>query len=489
MNIPNNSVEYADISANTAEGGYLNNTGSWEFKERLLSSFIRAEYAYKYKYLVSAILRRDGSSKFGKNKQYGMFPTVSAAWVVSDEQFYNLKWMELCKLRVSYGVSGNDQIPNFAYRALLNGEGVYVFDDVITQGVAIGRPANPDLKWETTRQFNVGVDMTILKNIDLTANYFIKNTYDLLFQPEVTAILGSYGPGGYPPIINAGDVSNNGLEIELGYSTDARKDFVAGFNYTFTLLKNKVTGVPEGVEYIPGASFGVGGDVATRFQEGYEIGYFFGYEMDGIFQTQEEIDNSSVYQEGAKPGDIRFIDQNGDGVINFNDDSDKTSLGSPIPKFTMGLAMNLKYKSFDLSANFYAAIGQEIIRNFERQQPYANQMDYVIDRWTGPGSTNEHPRVTTEPTRNTIFSSYFVEDGSFVRMKNIQLGYKLPQRVLKKIKADNLRVYVSANNLFTLTKYQGFDPDIGSTGVLSSGVDFGLYPQAKTFMVGLQLAF
>ncbi|MFN5877717.1 MAG: SusC/RagA family protein, partial [Flavobacteriales bacterium] len=231
-NIPNNSVEYADISANTAEGGYLNNTGSWEFKERLLSSFIRAEYAYKYKYLVSAILRRDGSSKFGKNKQYGMFPTVSAAWVVSDEQFYNLKWMELCKLRVSYGVSGNDQIPNFAYRALLNGEGVYVFDDVITQGVAIGRPANPDLKWETTRQFNVGVDMTILKNIDLTANYFIKNTYDLLFQPEVTAILGSYGPGGYPPIINAGDVSNNGLEIELGYSTDARKDFVAGFNYT-----------------------------------------------------------------------------------------------------------------------------------------------------------------------------------------------------------------------------------------------------------------
>ncbi|MFN5878970.1 MAG: SusC/RagA family protein, partial [Flavobacteriales bacterium] len=251
----------------------------------------------------------------------------------------------------------------------------------------------------------------------------------------------------------------------------------------------KVTGVPEGVEYIPGASFGVGGDVATRFQEGYEIGYFFGYEMDGIFQTQEEIDNSSVYQEGAKPGDIRFIDQNGDGVINFNDDSDKTSLGSPIPKFTMGLAMNLKYKSFDLSANFYAAIGQEIIRNFERQQPYANQMDYVIDRWTGPGSTNEHPRVTTEPTRNTIFSSYFVEDGSFVRMKNIQLGYKLPQRVLKKIKADNLRVYVSANNLFTLTKYQGFDPDIGSTGVLSSGVDFGLYPQAKTFMVGLQLAF
>lgn len=488
-NIPNNSVEYADISANMAEGGYLNNTGSWEFKERLLSSFIRAEYAFKYKYIFSAILRRDGSSKFGKNKKYGIFPTASAAWVISDEKFYKFKWMELCKLRLSYGISGNDQIPNFAYRALLNGEGVYVFDDVIIQGVAIGRPANPDLKWETTRQFNVGMDFTVLKNIDITANYFIKNTYDLLFQPEVTAILGSYGPGGYPPIINAGDVSNKGLELELGFKTDSKKDLVFGFNYTYTLLKNKVTGVPDGVDYIPGASFGVGGDVATRFQKGYEIGYFFGYEMDGIFQTQEEIDNSSVYQEGAKPGDIRFVDQNGDGVINFNNDTDKTNLGSPIPKFTMGLAMNLKYKSFDLSANFYAAVGQEIIRNFERQQPYANQLDYILDRWTGPGSTNDHPRVTTEPTRNTIFSSYFVEDGSFLRLKNIQLGYKLPQRALKKIKTDNLRIYLSANNLFTMTRYQGFDPDLGSAGVLSAGVDYGLYPQAKSYMVGLQISF
>lgn len=489
FNIPNNSIEYADISANTADGGYLNNTGSWEFTERLLSAFLRAEYSYKYKYLFSAILRRDGSSKFGQNSRYGFFPTVSGAWLLSDEDFFKPKWIDLCKIRMSYGVSGNDQIPNFAYRALLNGEGVYVFDDVITQGVAIGRPANPDLKWETTRQFNVGVDLTFLKNIDFTANYFIKNTFDLLFQPEVTAILGSYGPGGYPPIINAGDVSNKGFEFDLGYTTDTKKDFVTGFNFTYTMVNNVVMSVPEGVDYIPGASFGVGGDIATRFEQGYEIGYFFGYEMDGIFQTQEEIDNATVYQEGAKPGDIRFVDQDGDGVINFNDDSDKTNLGSPIPDFTMGLALNMKYKAFDLSANFYAVIGQEIIRNFERQQPYANQLGYIIDRWTGPGSTNEHPRVTTEPTRNTVFSSYFVEDGSFLRMKNIQLGYKLPKKILKKMKTENLRVYVSANNLFTLTKYQGFDPDLGSAGVLAAGVDYGLYPQAKSYMVGLQIAF
>jgi TonB-linked SusC/RagA family outer membrane protein len=487
-NIPNNSVDFADISANTAEGGYLNNTGSWEFTERLLSAFLRAEYSFRYKYLLSVIVRRDGSSKFGSNSRYGWFPTVSAAWLISDEKFFPWDWMDLCKLRVSYGVSGNDQIPNFAYRALLNGEGVYVFDDVITQGVAIGRPANPDLKWETTRQFNVGLDLTVFKNLDFTANYFIKNTFDLLFQPEVTAVLGSYGPGGYPPIINAGDVSNKGVELELGYSTRKDRNFVASVNVNYSKINNKVTGVPEGVDYIPGASFGVGGDVATRFQEGYEIGYFFGYQMDGIYQTQEEIDNATAVQEGAKPGDIRFVDQNGDGVINFNDDSDKTNLGSPIPDFTMGLAINLKYKSFDLSTNIYAAIGQEIIRNFERQQPYANQMGYVIDRWTGPGSTNEHPRLTTEPTRNNIFSSYFVEDGSFIRMKNVQLGYTLSPRWSKKIKLDKLRIYVAVNNLVTLTKYQGYDPDIGSSGVLSAGVDYGFYPQARTYMAGLQIS-
>jgi hypothetical protein len=211
--------------------------------------------------------------------------------------------------------------------------------------------------------------------------------------------------------------------------------------------------------------------------------------MDGIFQTQEEIDNAAVVQEGAKPGDIRFVDQDGDGVINFNDDSDKTYLGSPIPDFTMGFSLNMRYKGFDFSANLYAAIGQEIIRNFERQQPYANQMDYVIDRWTGPGSTNEHPRLTTEATRNNVFSSYFVEDGSFLRLRNVQLGYSFPKNWMKKVKVENLRIYASVNNLFTLTRYMGFDPDLSSPGVLSAGVDFGFYPQARTIMGGLQITF
>jgi TonB-linked SusC/RagA family outer membrane protein len=488
-NIPNNSVDYADISANTAQGGFLNNVNSWEFKERLLSAFLRAEYNYASKYLISLIVRRDGSSKFGENNRYGFFPTVSGAWLISDEKFYGIKFIDYMKLRLSYGVSGNDQIPNFAYRALLNGEGVYVFDDIITQGVAIGRPGNPDLKWETTRQFNAGIDMTLWNRLDITTNYFIKNTFDLLFQPEVTALLGSYGPGGYPPIINAGDVSNKGVELELGYTTDRKKDLRANINFNFTTITNKVKSVPAGVDYIPGAAFGVGGDIATRFEEGYEIGYFFGYETAGVFQTQEEIDNATVIQEGAQPGDLIYVDQNGDGEISFGDDSDKTYLGSPIPDFTMGLSFTLNYKIFDFGATIYSSIGQEIIRNYERLQPYANQLAYVIDRWTGPGSTNEHPRLTTGPTRNNLFSSYYVEDGSFVRLRNLQLGVTLPAAWTKKIKVQSLRIYAVANNLVTLTKYMGFDPDISSSNVLSAGVDYGFYPQAKTIMGGVQIKF
>jgi hypothetical protein len=372
---------------------------------------------------------------------------------------------------------------------LLNGEGVYVFDDVLTQGVAIGRPSNPDLKWETTSQLNIGMDLTFWKKLDLTTNYFIKNTKDLLFQPEVTAILGSYGPGGFPPIINAGDVSNKGVELELGYHTDPKKKLVSDINFNISRILNKVTSVPEGVDYIPGAAFSVGGDVATRFQEGYAIGYFFGYQTAGVFQTQEEIDATSVTQEGAQPGDLIFVDQDGDGKISFSDDSDKTFLGSPIPDFTWGLNLNVKFSGFDFSANIFSAIGNEIIRNYERQQPFANQLGYVIDRWVGPGTSDETPRLTTGETRNNVFSSFYVEDGSFIRLKNVQIGYTLPKKVMKKAKMESVRIYVAANNLITLTRYMGYDPDLGSSNALSAGVDFGMYPQAKSIMGGIQVTF
>jgi TonB-linked SusC/RagA family outer membrane protein len=490
FNIPNNSIEYADISANLAPGGFLNNANSFQFQERLLSTFIRTEYRYGTKYNGSFILRRDGSSKFGPNNRYGIFPTVSGSWMFSEEDFYGLDKIKFFKVRMSYGISGNDQIPNFAYRGLLNGEGVYVFDDIITSGAAIGRAGNPDLKWETTRQFNIGTDLKVGKRFDLTANYFIKNTRDLLFQPDVSGVLGTAGPGSFPPIINAGDVSNKGVELELRYSSDFTRKLRWSTSLNTTYLKNEVLKTPEGVEFLPGASFGVGGNIATRFQEGYAIGYFIGYETDGVYQTQAEIDNSPVVQDGAKPGDLKFVDQNGDGKISFNDDSDQKELGSAIPTFTFGYNVNVSYQGFDFSANLYSAIGQEIIRNYERQQPYANQLTYNIDRWTGPESTNENPRLTTDLNRNTIFSDYYVEKGSFLRFKNIQVGYTLPKGMLSKLKIQSTRIYIAANNLLTLTNYQGYDPDLGSFGgALAAGIDYGFYPQARTFMTGLAIKF
>ncbi|GAB2614253.1 SusC/RagA family TonB-linked outer membrane protein [Belliella aquatica] len=489
FNIPNNDLNFADISANQAPGGFLNNAGSFQSRQRLTSAFIRGEYDFKQRYFVSAILRRDGSTNFGPNNRIGYFPAISGAWLISDESFFNVKAIDFMKLRTSFGVSGNDQIGLFRYRGLLNGSATYVFNDLIVNGAAIGNTSNPDLKWETTFQTNIGLDFSLFQNIDFTANYFIKNTKDLLFQPDVSALLGSYGPGGSPPVINAGDVLNRGLELELGYGSNRKTGVNFRFDYNITFLKNEVTAVPEGFEFIPGAGFGVGGNVATRFQKGFPIGYFVGYQTDGIFQTAEEIASSSVSQPGAEPGDLRFVDQNGDGVINFGDDSDRTMIGSPIPNMIMGFNFNVDFKGFDLGANVYAALGQDIIRNYERQQPFANQLAYNIDRWTGPGTSNEVPRLTTGATRNTVFSDFYVEDGSFVRLRNVQLGYTIPSTISQKIGIQYFRFYLAANNLVTLTRYQGFDPDVGSGNPLFAGVDNGIYPQARTFMAGLNIKF
>jgi TonB-linked SusC/RagA family outer membrane protein len=489
-NIPNNSLDFADISANLAPGGFLNNVYSWEFKERLLSAFVRSEYNMKNRYFLSGILRRDGSSKFGPNARWGWFPTLSGAWLISDEDFYNVKWMRTAKLRMSYGVSGNDQIENFAYRGLLNGEGDYIFNDIIVKGVAIGRASNPDLKWESTSQFNVGADVTLGRKFTTTVNYFVKRTKDLLFQPEVSGVLGTAGPGSYPPIINAGDVSNSGVELDIQYQNAAKKRWNVSMGLNFAYLKNVVLATPKGVDFIPGAAFGVGGNTASRFQKDYPIGFFMGYETAGIFQTQAEIDNATVKQAGAKPGDLKFVDQNGDGIINFSDDSDKKMLGSPLPKFTAGYNLSVSHKGLDISMQLYAAVGQKIVRNYERQQPYANQLTYTIGRWTGPNSTNENPRLTTSLTRNNVFSDYYVEDGSFLRLRNLQIGYTLKGQQLQKLKMNGLRIYLSANNLYTLTKYMGYDPDLGSVGgALGAGIDNGFYPQARSIMMGFSIRF
>lgn len=227
----------------------------------------------------------------------------------------------------------------------------------------------------------------------------------------------------------------------------------------------------------------------SRFEKGFPIGYFVGYQTDGIFQTQEQVSTNPVAQSGARPGDLRYVDQNGDGVISFGNDNDRTFVGSPIPDFIMGLNLGADFRGFDISANVYAAIGQDIIRNYERQQPFANQLAYNLDRWTGPGTSNTVPRLTTGQTRNTVFSDFYVEDGSFVRLRNVQLGYTLPRTLTERLKIQSMRFYVAANNLVTLTNYMGFDPDVGASNPLFAGVDNGVYPQARTIMGGVNFRF
>lgn len=489
FNIANNSLALADISANQAPGGFLNNVGSFQARQRLTSSFIRGEYDYEKRILISGILRRDGSTNFGPNNRIGYFPSISGAWILSDESFFSAGFVDFLKLRASFGISGNDQIGLFRYRGLLNGEGDYVLNNLIVRGAAIGAASNPDLKWETTIQTNIGLDFSLFRNLDFTANYFIKNTIDLLFQPEVSALLGTYGAGGSPPVINAGDVVNRGLELELGYAKSSSTGFGFQANYNLTLLHNEVTKVPDGFDFIPGAGFSVGGNVATRFEKGFPIGYFIGYQTDGIFQSTEEIASSPIVQPGAQPGDLRFVDQNGDNVISFGDDADRSMIGSPIPDMIMGLNLSVNFKGLDLSTAIFASLGNDIIRNYERQQPFANQLAYNINRWTGPGTTDMYPRLTTGATRNNVFSDFYVEDGSFVRLRNVQVGYTIPTGISQKIGIQSMRFYVAANNLVTLTNYMGFDPDVGSGNPLFAGVDGGIYPQARTIMGGINFKF
>ena len=488
-NVPYNSYDFADISA-TDGANLLNNTSAYRYKTRLQSVFVRGEYGFKSKYLLSALIRQDASSKFGKDNQFAYFPAVSAAWVTSSEPFFKTNLFQFMKVRASYGVSGSDRIAANGYRGLLNGKAEYPFNDQLTTGVAIGTFGNQSLQWEKNIQSNVGIDVTTLQGkLDISVDYFIKKTSQLLFQPDISALVGAYGPGSSPPIVNGGDVKNTGLEIQLNYSNQVTSDLSYNVNFNVTKIKNEVTKLPVGVDFIDYGSFGVGGSYVTRMQVGQAIGSYFGYKTDGVYQTVNEVTNRGVTQDGAVPGDLRYVDQDGSKTINFSDNSDKVFLGSAIPNATLGLNTGIKYKGFDFSIAFYASVGNKILRNYERQQPLANMLSYRINRWTGEGSTNQNPRLTTASNRNNVLSDFFIEDGSYLRIKNIQLGYSLPKSFIRLIHANKARFYIAANNLATFTKYKGYDPDFSSGSPLTGGVDYGAYPQAKTYMVGFNLNF
>jgi len=390
---------------------------------------------------------------------------------------------------------GNDRIPGNAFRSILNGEGVAVFDNQLVFGRAVGILSNPEIQWEEQETFDIGIDLKLFNDaIDITADYFNKTTEGLLLQPQVSGILGANAPGAQPPVVNGGTVENKGFEFAIGYDYRPSEDFSIGINYNVTFIDNEVIEVNNEGGFLQGGSFGVGQDPPARFEAGRPIGFFYGLETDGLFQNQGEVD-AHASQANAAPGDLRFIDQNGDGLI---DSDDRTEIGNPIPDATMGFNLSINYKNFDFGAYAFASIGNEIVRNYERNQPLVNRSVFSINRFTGEGSTNEFPRLTTGATSNSLFSDFFVEDGSFLRIQNAQVGYTFPNKLIEKIGADKLRVYLSASNIFTFTEYRGFDPSAssgpsggvnGNGSPIGAGIDQGVYPVARTYLLGLNFKF
>jgi TonB-linked SusC/RagA family outer membrane protein len=489
--VPNNSWDFADIGLTTGIVDAKTNS-SYTYDERRLSYFGRMQYDYKGKYLLSAMIRRDASTKFGPGNKVGYFPSFTAGWVISDEGFFGEdKKVNFMKLRASYGTLGNDQIPNNGYVSLLSGEATYVFNGSLVNGTATGQIANPDLKWEEARKFDVGMDMKLFNNkVSLVADYFIDTRQDLLIPNiPVSGITGVYAPGASAPTVNAGSVRNSGLEFSVDYKHDFSENLNMSVGYNVTFLKNEVLEVNNGTGFIEGGSFGVGQPAPSRMQVGLPIGYFYGYKTDGVFQNQAEVDahpSQLALGANAAPGDIKFVDTNADGKI---DASDRTDIGNPIPQATMGFNLQMNYKNLDFAVYTFASVGNDMVRNYERTLSDANRLNYVLDRWTGEGTSNYVPRVTTGATANNVFSDYFVEDASYLRIQNIQLGYTLNPKVSELAKITKLRFYAGVNNLYTFTKYKGFDPGASNGNPIGGGIDYGFYPIPRTYLLGLNINF
>ncbi|MGC4039464.1 MAG: TonB-dependent receptor [Flavobacterium sp.] len=453
------------------------------------SIFGRVTYDYKEKYLFSALIRRDGSSKFGDNYKYGSFPSFSAGWVLTKEDFWKENnIVNTLKLRASYGVTGNDRIKDFRYVSIVGGGRNYSFgtNGVVIQGSSPDGISNPDLRWEETTQTNIGFDSRLFNDLTFSFEWYKKKTSGILRDNPIPGYVGAEAA----PLANIADMQNTGFEIELGYKKKIGEvNFSA--NAAFSTLKNEVTNLGNNVDHFSGVGFQSMGPV-TRTQVGEAYNSFYGYQTAGIFQNQAEINaytNSSggLIQPNAVPGDFRWVDSNGDGTIT---EDDKKFLGNGLPKVNFGLTLNADYKNFDIMVFMQGAAGAKNFQGLRRLDvANANYSTEALSRWTGEGTSNSFPRLTTSDTNGnfTNMSDFYLEDADFIRFKVVQLGYSLPNNVIQKIGLQKVRLYVMGENLLTLTKYTGFDPEIG--GDDNFGVDRGYYPQARSFMFGANIQF
>lgn len=463
--------------------------------QSLLSYFGRFFYSYDNKYMFTGTYRMDGSSKFSPRYRFGHFPSASAAWTLSNENFMKqVDWIDQLKLRLGWGMIGNQNIPNYAFATLINAGQGYVLgtSQSIVAGKAPNIIGNDILKWETTIQYNAGVDFVLFKNkVTATVELYNRKTNDMLLQVPIAGISGVA-----PPFSNAGNVENKGVEVQISYREQSGN---VSFDNSINLSanRNKVTSLGGG-EPINGAFHRDLGFI-SRTEVGHSIAEFYGWSTDGIFQNQQEVDNyrnndGNLIQPAAAPGDFRYKDLNSDGVIN---EKDKTFIGSPHPLFTGGYSFEIGYAGFDINAGLEAVIGNKIFNSMNRylmtgMGEYNSSMDYFNGYWRGEGTSNTIPRVIeTDPNQNWRISDRYVEDGSYLRFKNIEIGYALPEKLAQRLHLSKCRIYLSAQNLFTLTNYSGIDPEIGTGrfGTLDIGIDRATYPYAKFYLLGTSITF
>lgn len=483
---------------------YLSAAQSTSFKvesaqnsESLLSYFGRANYNFNDKYMLTATIRRDGSSRFLAGERWGVFPSFAAAWDVAQENFLKeIRQISQLKIRVGYGQVGNqNSAPNYGYSTTLANNNLYVFNNSVVQGFAPSRLSNPELKWEVTTSTNYGVDLGFFQNkLSLTADYFVKKTTDMIVAVPVPDYTGADAP-----TVNAGSLQNKGIEAALTYRDNIRKlEYDVTLNYT--RIRNEVLDIGGGEQPIAGGYIDKVGNT-TLTDVGREIAYFYGLKTDGIFRSEEEVTNYAVngakVQPLAKPGDVKFVDQNNDGKI---DDKDRVYLGSAMPKYSIGFAVNLRYAGFDLRLFFQGTQGNKAVNAASRYLQagsnsagsWTNFSTDRLDAWSATNPNGSQPRMTVDDANNNMrFSDRYVEDASYFRLKNVQIGYTLPASLTSKFKVKTLRLYLSADNILTWTRYKGYDPEIGEFyyNPLYIGVDPAGYPQAMTLRTGASITF
>ncbi|MEP7377117.1 MAG: TonB-dependent receptor [Chitinophagaceae bacterium] len=481
--------------------GLIGSTTAFEGQNEsaLFSLFGNVNYSYSNLYFVSANVRRDGSSRFGPENQYGTFFSGSAGWNAHNEKWVQDHWPAISKLklRASYGQLGNQEIPDYAFISIIGNLYNYPFGatPVSNPGSTIVTRGNPKVKWESSTQADAGIDIGIWQDkLSLTVDYFIKTTSDMLIPIPLPLI----GGGAKSPYLNAGKVENKGLEVELNYkSNDHQLKYDVGLN--FSLLANKVISLSTG-QPIAGGRIDNNYN-ATLTTVGHPIGSFYLLEQEGIFQNAADVFASAYQGKNIQPGDVKFKDQNGDGTINEND---RAFLGSAIPKYIFGATANFEYSNFDLSVFFQGQYGNKIYSqvNMDIEGFYRafNVTERVYDqRWHGEGTSNTMPRVSFKGASNNKYpSSRFLEDGSYVRLKNLQIGYTIPLKIVSRLKIKSLRLYLTGQNLWTLTKYTGLDPEMHVSdnvkrdaygGDVAAGIDWGTYPSAKSYILGVNLNF